>query len=420
LGHEAKIIKHFDFDHHRMTQSVIVQDKNGKLTAFVKGSGESLQKLCRAQTLPRNFDHVLRESAKKGIYQISMASKSISTDVDLTTITRDEVEADLHFEGVVNFKNVIREETPGVIAHLEEGGVTSIMITGDSVLTGVAIARESGIIKSDKNVLIGSLSDSNKLLWRNESNQEVDFESVKSPSMATIELAISASAWTELQVVDPALAKEIVDTIKVYGRCTPYDKVDIVNNFVRAGYTTMMCGDGGNDCGALKTAHVGVALSDAEASIVAPFTSLDKEIGAVVEVLLEGRCALASAMASYKYILMYGMVETINQLINAYFLITFSQWGWVLMDGIWIVTLSIAIPLAQAAKRLSPTRPTASVLGLQTLTSFIGVLLINFTFTVVALFYLFGQDWFQCRKVRVLMVLMVEFTIAILQVLNEH
>ena len=34
-----------------------------------------------------------------------------------------------------------------------------------------------------------------------------------------------------------------------------------------------MAGDGGNDCGALRASHAGIALSKAEASLVAPFSS---------------------------------------------------------------------------------------------------------------------------------------------------
>ena len=54
----------------------------------------------------------------------------------------------------------------------------------------------------------------------------------------------------------------------------PYDKVDLVNFFKENKLSIVtMCGDGANDCGALKTADAGISLSEAEASIAAPFTS---------------------------------------------------------------------------------------------------------------------------------------------------
>lgn len=56
-----------------------------------------------------------------------------------------------------------------------------------------------------------------------------------------------------------------------------------------------MCGDGANDCSALKAADVGVSLSDAEASIAAPFTSKISDISCVVKVLREGRAALVTS-----------------------------------------------------------------------------------------------------------------------------
>ncbi len=61
---------------------------------------------------------------------------------------------------------------------------------------------------------------------------------------------------------------------KIFARMTPDDKATLVTNLKKYCKTEVgMCGDGANDCAALKAASFGLSLSDAEASIAAPFTS---------------------------------------------------------------------------------------------------------------------------------------------------
>jgi hypothetical protein len=72
--------------------------------------------------------------------------------------------------------------------------------------------------------------------------------------------------------------------------------------------------------------------------------------------------------------------------------------SWPFIDGIWPSSLSFSLPLAKAATKLSTLRPTASILGPNTMWSACGTLTINFVFLVIALAALFAQDWFQCRK----------------------
>jgi magnesium-transporting ATPase (P-type) len=393
------VLKRFEFDSQRVTQSVLIEDEVGGKQVFVKGSPEAIKALCVNSTIPDTYDKSIEGSAKSGVYQIAIASKDFEMSSGLADVRRDEVETTLSFLGFANFRNMMRAETPEVLRELSDGDVPTAMITGDNVLTGICIAREAGMIKENTAVVLGRKVGLADIEWVDVGSDEV----VKTPSAASLaesefELAMTGEAWGILRATDPKYATMIAKHIRVFGRCNPADKVSVIANFVNSGFITLMCGDGANDCGSLKTAHIGIALSTSEASMVAPFTSLDKSISSVTEVLREGRCALASALSVYCYYILYGQTESILMTINAYLAITFTEWCWVFLDGIWSITMAFTLPLAKASKRLSPRRPTVSLLGPQTILSVCGILGWSILYLVIALVLLWHQDWFQCRK----------------------
>jgi phosphoserine phosphatase len=244
-GEVVEVVKHFDFDHHRMTQSVVVKKSDGTLLAYVKGSGESIKLLCRAETLPADYDQVVRSNAKAGVYQISMGSKILSSAVSVQDLSRDDVETSLSFVGVINFKNVLRDETPDVIRQLEAGEVRCVMVTGDSMLTGIRIAKEAGILHEGSRIVHCddvAGGDVSKLVWLDEEDRAVTLPPADQLSSSGLELAVSGSVWELLRSSSGSDALLYAQVIRVYGRCTPHHKVSVVSTFVEQGKITLMCG----------------------------------------------------------------------------------------------------------------------------------------------------------------------------------
>ena len=90
---------------------------------------------------------------------------------------------------------------------------------------------------------------------------------------------------------------------------SPSHKELLINDLQELGYCVAMCGDGANDCGALKKAHVGISLSEAEASVASPFTSKEANISCLPELVREGRCALVTSFGIFKYMAAYSLVQ---------------------------------------------------------------------------------------------------------------
>ena len=95
---------------------------------------------------------------------------------------------------------------------------------------------------------------------------------------------------------------------QIFARMSPDEKNEVVERLQSLGYTVLMCGDGANDCAALKAADVGISLSEAEASVAAPFTSHTPDISCVLDVIKEGRAALVTSFSCFKYMLVHNLL----------------------------------------------------------------------------------------------------------------
>ena len=107
---------------------------------------------------------------------------------------------------------------------------------------------------------------------------------------------------------------------KVFARAKPNDKARIVMAFQTLfGRVVSMCGDGANDCGALKQADIGLSLSEAEASISAPFTSKVTNISSMVELLKECRAGLATNFSLFNIMAIYSLDQYTSVIIIQFF-----------------------------------------------------------------------------------------------------
>jgi cation-transporting ATPase 13A3/4/5 len=414
-GNDAlEVVKRFEFDHHRMSMSVVMRHKtSGKMYVFVKGSYEKMQQLSRTETIPSDYVSHAETLAKNGCYVLGMGMKEITTDLQQSEkelenflSNRDAVEQNVNLLGLIMFRNELKNDSRESILKLKEGDIRVVMITGDNAMTGCFIARESGMVNANAKVILGDMiaNESNEggaknLVWKNVDTEETfSLDQIYSMllknnnSQDDIELAVTGAAFDYLLKIGEL--KKLLLNIRIFSRMTPSGKVECVKLHMTAGAVTGMCGDGGNDCGALRIAHVGVALSDAEASVVSPFTSKTKSIASVIDLCREGRCSLATSFGSVKFLIMYGLIGCglrFTMYSNSVFV---AEYGFMFCDGAILVGLSYAITLARPLKKLGKQRPTSSLVGPTTILSMIGQEIIHALFLYFGIRYVMTRSWY--------------------------
>ncbi|KAL0087372.1 hypothetical protein J3Q64DRAFT_1814053 [Phycomyces blakesleeanus] len=401
------VIKRFEFVHARMFMSVAILDPQAnKVHVFTKGAYEKIKELCDSESIPADYDLVTSDFAHYGCYVLALAHREIDLDAigglnEFLQWDRSQIEESIKLISLVLFKNQLKEDTSENIRELKHGGMRTVMITGDTALTGVYIARQCGMSNPGTRVILGDMSlSTGRVVWTDVDEPEkfgnVNVDSaLLNKEHTPVDLAVTGRAFNWLD--EQGTLRNYLLDIRVFARMVPNDKVRCVQMHMEHGITAM-AGDGGNDCGALRAAHVGIAMSDAEASIVSPFSTSDRSVRSCVELIRQGRSALATSISGYKFLIIYGQIIMTINIISYYFSVALSQYVWMGIDLVIVIPMTWTLSQSKAATNLSDQRPTAKLFGYQTLASCIGLIALNWLFLIAALIMLYKQDWFRCHE----------------------
>ena len=184
--------------------------------------------------------------AKKSMRMLAFA---ISND----TIENNNIELnDMTLVGVVAIRDEVRPEAITAIKEVQSAGIQVVMITGDIKDTAVAIAKDSGIIKNDRDIVLTS---------------------------------------AELQEMSDEKLKEILPNLRAIARALPSDKSRLVKVAQEMNLVVGMSGDGVNDSPALKKADVGFAMGSGTevAKEAGDIVILDDNFNSIEKAILFGR-----------------------------------------------------------------------------------------------------------------------------------
>jgi len=384
---------------------------------YCKGSPEMIRSLCLPETIPPSFPDLLEHYTSKGYRVLGMAAKHLPANRSkigkISKMTRLETESGLTFLGLIVLENRIKPASVGVIKELQGANIRPIMVTGDNILTAVSVAKECGIVPQGETVIkvvarvvdkrpvvsyhhleTGSPAHKNGVAFLNGHHNVKHVQlSIEQPAY---HLAVDG---TSFEVICEHFQEELRHILAtkgaVFARMRPEKKQQLVEILQDLGYFVAMCGDGANDCGALKAAHAGISLSEAEASVASPFTSKKPDISCVPILIREGRAALVTSFGIFKYMAAYSITQFTSVMILYNIQSNLSDWQYTYIDLFVISTLAFLFGFNGSYKgRLANRPPMKSLISATPIFSILSQLAICVAFQVGALFYTESQPWF--------------------------
>lgn len=214
------------------------------------------------------------------------------------------------------------------------------------------------------------------------------------PARGSVVVAVTGKEFGRIRTQLPEDYRRLIVGGTIFARMAPDQKAQLVEDLIDLGFTTAMCGDGANDCSALKAAHVGISLSETEASVAAPFTSAIPNISCVPALIREGRAALVTSFACFKFMALYSFTEFTTVLITYFINSNLGDFQFLYIDLILILVLAVLMSRTGAYWRLDPQRPPGRLVAFSILLSLLCQIVLHVVTQAVALELVKLQRWF--------------------------
>ncbi|CAH0388711.1 unnamed protein product [Bemisia tabaci] len=396
--YEIGLLYQFPFSSRTRTMSVIgkVLGKRN-MTLYTKGAPEKIKALCTKDSIPTNLDAVLHRYTSAGFRVIALAYKELPrklTWAHAMRMNKHEMEVDLDFLGLVILHNTLKPQTIPIIKQLQKANIKCIMATGDNILTAISVSRDSDLIHPDQEIAVviahGPSEDVPPTITFEAASTGEKFKMVGSH----VKFAIDGNNWAMVKTYFTHLLPLIVTKGVVFARMSPDQKTQLIELLQDLGYIVAMVGDGANDCGALKAAHVGVSLSSAEASIAAPFTSKVADISCVSQIIREGRCALVTSFGLFKYMASYSIIQFVSVLILYHYGLMMGDLQFLYVDLVVTSLFALAMGYTKPAESLSPQRPIINLFSAANIIPLILQFILVFVVQISSVLWLQRQPWY--------------------------
>jgi phospholipid-transporting ATPase len=314
-SYRYKVLAVNEFDSARKRQSTLIENDEGKFILYIKGADNVIMDRMRAgedtavlvehlsafaktglRTLVLGMREVPKHEAKEWLVSYKEAANSIEDREGRLADVAERLEVDIQIIGGTAIEDRLQEGVPETIATLAQAGIKLWVLTGDKLETAINIGRSANLLTDDMDLIKIQAVESAKITEQLD-NLISTFCHVDSPAMLeTFYNAVSITLGKELPpkfdlndlqtqlalVVDGSSLISIFENKKlemkflsicrlckvvIACRVSPKQKADIVK-LIRKGVVpeplTLAIGDGANDVGMIKEAHVGIGISGHE------------------------------------------------------------------------------------------------------------------------------------------------------------